>query len=55
MFKVNKIQVKNKCVSAKSKYYNKNIKAYNGNQRAVFSVVNKILHKSKTVLPKLST
>jgi len=51
MFKVSKILVKNTLASAKSKYYNKKIKASKGNQRTVFSVVNKVLHKRQTVLP----
>jgi len=45
MFKVNKILVKNTFASAKFKYYNKKIKASNGNKRTVFSIVNKVLHK----------
>ena len=51
MFKVIKILVKNTVVSTKSKYSNKKIKASKGNQRTVFSVVNKVLHKSQTDLP----
>ena len=51
MFKVSKILVKNTLASAKSEYYNRKIKASKGNQRTVFSVVNKVLHKSQTVLP----
>ena len=51
MFKVSKILVKNTLPSAKPEHYNKNIKAFKGNQRTVFSVVNKALHKSQTVLP----
>jgi len=51
MFKVSKILVKNTFASAKSDYYNKKIKACKANQRTVFSVVNKVLHKSQTVLP----
>ena len=51
MFKVSKILVKNTLASAKSEYYNKKIKASKRNQRTVFSVVNKVLHKSQTVLP----
>ena len=43
--------VKNTLASAKSEYYNKKNKASKGNQRTVFSVVNKVLHKSQTVLP----
>ena len=42
MFTVSKIEVKNIFASAKSKYYNKKIKASRGNQRTVFSVVNKV-------------
>ena len=34
-------------------YYNKKIKASKGNQRTVFSFVNKVLHKSQTVLPNI--
>ena len=45
--KVSKILVKNIIASAKSEYYNKKIK----HPRTVFSVVNKLLHKSQTVLP----
>jgi len=51
MFKVSKILVKNTLASAKSEYYNTKIKASKGNQRTVFNVVNKVLHKSQTVLP----
>ena len=43
MFKVSKIIVKNTLASAKSEYYNKTIKASKGNQRTVFSVMNKVL------------
>ena len=45
------IRVKNTLASAKSEYYDKKIKASKRNQRTVFSVVNKVLHKSKTLLP----
>ena len=45
MFKVSEILVKNTLASAKSEYYNKKIKASKENQRTVFSVVNKVLHK----------
>ena len=48
MFKVSKIPVKNTLTSAKSEYYNKKIKTSKGNQRTVFSVVNKVLHTSQT-------
>ena len=51
MFKVSKILVNNTLASDKSEYYNKKIKASKGNQRTVFSVVNKVLHKSRSVLP----
>jgi len=51
MFKVSKILDINSLASAKSEYYNKKIKAFKGNQRTVFSVVIKVLHKSQTVLP----
>jgi len=51
IFKVSKIIVKNNLASAKSEYYNNKIKAFKRNQRIIFSVVNKLLHKSKTVLP----
>ena len=51
VFKVSKILVKNTLVSTKSEYCNKKFKASKGNQRTVFSVVNKVLHKSQTVLP----
>jgi len=49
MFKMSKNLVKNTLASAKCEYYNKKIKASKGNQRTVFSVVNKVLHKSQTV------
>jgi len=49
MFKVSKILVKNTVAYAKSKYYNKKINTSKGNQMTVFSVVNKVLHKSQTV------
>jgi len=55
MFKVNKILVNNTHASAKSEYYNKKIKTSKGNQRAVFDVVNKVLHTSETVFQILST
>ena len=48
---MSKILVKNTLASAKSEYYNKKIKASKGNQRTVFSVVNKVLHKRQIVLP----
>jgi len=51
MFKVSTILVKTTLASVKSDYYNNNIKASNGNQRTVYSVVNKVLHKSKIILP----
>ena len=51
MFKVSKILVKRTLASAKSEYYNKKVKASKGNERTVFSIVNKVLHKSQTVLP----
>jgi len=51
MFKVSKSLVKNTLASEKSEYYNKNIKAFKRNQRTVFSVMNKVLHKSQIVLP----
>ena len=53
MFKVSKflLKIKNTLASAESEYFNKKIKASKGNQRTVFSVVNKVLHKSQTVLP----
>ena len=51
MFKVKTILAKNTITSIKSEYYNKKIKISKGNQRTVFSVVNKVLHKSQTVLP----
>ena len=44
MFKVSTILVKNTLASAKSEYCNKKIKAPKGNQRTVFSVVNKVSH-----------
>ena len=53
IFNLNKIQVKNTLASAKSEYCNKKIKASKGNQRTVFSDVNKVLHKSQTVLPNI--
>jgi len=53
MFNVSIILVKNTLASAKSEYYNKKIKASQGNQRTIFSVVNKVLHKSQTVLPNI--
>ena len=53
MFKVSKIQVKNTLDSAKSEYYNKKIKVRKGNQRTIFNVVNKVSHKSQTVLPNI--
>ena len=53
MFKVSKILVNNTLASAKSEHYNRKIKASKGNQRTVFSVVNKVLHKSQTVLPNI--
>ena len=55
MFNVCKILVKDTLASAKSDYYNKNIKASKGNQRTVFSVLNKVLHKSQTVFPNIIT
>jgi len=48
MFKVSKIKVENTLASVKSEYYSKTPKE---NQRDVFSAVNKVLHKSYTVLP----
>jgi len=51
MIKVSKILVKNTLASAKPEYYNKKIKTTKGNQRTVFSIVNKVLCKSETVLP----
>ena len=51
MFKLSKILVKNTLASPKSEYYNKKIKASKENQRTVFSVMYKVLHKSQTVLP----
>jgi len=50
MFKVSKFLVKNILAFAKSEYYNKKIKASKGNQRTVFSVLNKLSHKTQTVL-----
>jgi len=44
--------VKQSLASAKSEYYNKNIKVSKANQRTSLSVVNKVLHKSQTDLPK---
>jgi len=54
MLKVSKIQVQNSLASAKSEYYNTNIKASKGDQRTVFSAVNKVLHKSPTVFPNIN-
>ena len=51
IFKVSKTLVKNIFASAKFVNYNKTIKASKENQRIVYSVVNKVLHKSQTVLP----
>ena len=53
MFKVSTIQVKNTPASFKSEYYNKKIEACKGNQRTVFSILNKVLYKSQTILPNI--
>ena len=53
MFKVSKSLVTNTIASAKSEYYNKTIKASKGNQTTVFSVVNKVFHKSQTGNPNI--
>ena len=53
MFKVSKIKIKTTLASAKSEYYNKKIKASKWNQRIVFGVVNKVLHKIQIVLPNI--
>ena len=55
MFRVSKILVKNTLASAKSEYYNKKIKASKGNQRTVFSVVNKYYIKVKLSSQIIST
>ena len=46
MFKISKIQFRNILASTKLEYYIKNIKTCKGNQRTVFSVVNKVLHET---------
>jgi len=51
MFKPSKSWVKNTLASAKLEYYIKYIKASRENQRTIFSVVNKELHKGQSVLP----
>ena len=43
IFKVSSIVVKKTLASAKSEYYNKKIKSSKGNQRGIFSVLNKVL------------
>ena len=48
MYKVSKSLDKNTLATTKSENNNKNIKASKGNQRIVFSVVNKVLHKGQT-------
>jgi len=39
--------------SGTSEYYNKQIKAFKGNQWTVFGVAKKVLHKSQIVLPNI--
>ena len=38
---------------AKSQYYHNKIKEYEGSQRTVFGVVNKVLHLNQTVVSKI--
>ena len=52
MLQVSKILVKNTLIT---EYYNKKIKPGKGNQRTVFSVVNKVLHEGRLSFQILST
>ena len=49
MFKAARLFVREQLSSAKSQFYNENIAKCNGDQKTVFSVVNKVLHRKKSI------
>ena len=53
MFKAARLFVRELLATAKSQYYNNKIIDCNGNQKTVFSVVNKVLHRKTTVFPDI--
>ena len=53
MFKAARLFVRNSMSSAKAQFYNNKIAKCNGDQKAVFNVVNKVLHRKKLVLPNI--
>ena len=53
MFKAARLFVREQLSSAKSQFYNEKIAKCNGDQKTVFSVVNKVLHRKKSILPTL--
>lgn len=53
IFKAARLLVRNRLSTAKAQYYNNKIKNCNGNQKAVFHVVNKVLHRNKPLLPTI--
>ena len=53
MYKAARLCVRELLSTAKSQYYNNTIIDCNGDQKTVFSVVNKVLHHKTTVFPDI--
>ena len=51
MFKMARLYVRDILATAKSQYYNNKIKDCKGDQKTIFSVVNKVLHRNHTAKP----
>ena len=53
MFQVARLNVQDIFATAKSQYYNSNIKEHKDNQSTVFGGVNKVLHLNQTAMSKM--